>query len=186
MRRTPKLLTLIFLCFFSVTVLCQELRLKKGIIVDSLRINDSIPDTYALFLPQSFEMKGKWPLLTVFDMNGQAKNGMSQFVAAANDFGYVVAASNAIHDSVSLSENIVRAKRLMDQLIKILPINTRRIYTAGIEDGGRFANLMPIFIKNIEGTLSIDASIANIELLNMKNQFKFIGVTDKLKLILHV
>ena len=147
--------------------------------MDSLRIHDSIPETYAIFLPEKFELKGKWPLLTVFHMQGKAKQEMSKFVPIANGLGYVVAAPNAIHDSLSLSENMLRSKRMMDHLINLLPINKSRVYTAGIEDAGRFANLVPIFIKDVAGALSINAAIANIELLNGKNPFQFVGIVDK-------
>lgn len=147
--------------------------------MDSLKIHDSIPQTYALFLPENFELKGKWPLLAVMNTSGKAKQEMATFVPAANHFGYVVAAPNAIHDSLSLSENMLRTKTLMDHLINLLPLNKSRVYTAGFEDSGRFANLVPIFIKDVEGTISINAAIANVELLNAKNPFQFVGVVDK-------
>ena len=130
-------------------------------------------------MPKDFELKGKWPLLNVINMKGKAKQEMAKFVPLANHFGYVLAASNSIHDSLSLSENMLRTKMMMDHLINLLPINKSRVYTAGFEDGGRFANLVPIFIKDVEGTLSINAAIANIELLNAKNPFHFAGIVDK-------
>lgn len=179
MTRTLAPLTLILVCLVSIGIHSQELKIKKGVIVDSLRIHDSIPETYALFLPKNFELKGKWPLLAVTSMGGKAKQEMVKFVLAANRIGYVVAAPNAIHDSLSLSENMLRTKRMMDHLINLLPLSKSRVYTAGFEDSGRFANLVPIFIKDVEGTLSVNAAIANIELLNGKNPFQFVGLVDK-------
>lgn len=177
-RRTLPL-TIVFFAFISAGLFSQGLKIKKGTVVDSLKINDSIPETYALFLPQDFELKGKWPLLAVFNMNGQARQEVTRLATAANRFGYVVAAPNAVHDSLSLSENMLRAKRMMDHLLNLLPVHKGRIYTAGINKGGRFANLVPIFLKDVAGTLSIGAAITNIELLNIKNPFQFIAVVDK-------
>ncbi|MEM8929045.1 MAG: alpha/beta hydrolase [Bacteroidota bacterium] len=166
-------------CLVSFGVHSQELKIKKGVIVDSLSIHDSIPGTYALFVPKNFELKGKWPLLTVMNMKGKARQEMAAFIPAANRFGYVIAAPNAIHDSLSLSDNMLLVKGLIDHLINLLPLNKSRVYTAGFKDGGRFANLIPIVIKDVEGTLSINAAIANIELLNAKNPFQFVGMVDK-------
>ena len=48
---------------------------KKGKIIDSVRINDSISETYKLYLPKKFDGKGTWPVIFVFDMEG--KNGQA-------------------------------------------------------------------------------------------------------------
>ena len=179
MTRLNLLLILFFLLFFSFGAHTQELILKKGTVMDSLTIQDSIPNTFSLFLPQEFELKGKWPLLVVFDMKGRGRKELSKFVQAANRYNYILAASNVIHDSLSLTENMVRTKKLVNHLIDLLPINKSRVFTGGIEDGGRFANLVPIFLKDIEGSVCVNAPIANIELLNTKNPFQYIGVVEK-------
>ena len=157
----------------------QKLALKKGVVIDSLTINDSIPDTFSLFLPERFEMKGSWPLLTIFDLNGRTKTMMSGFISQANRNGFVVAAPEALHDSLSLSENMVKSKRVMEHVMNLLPINKSRVYAAGMEDGGQFASLVPVFLKDVEGTFVINASIANTQLLNPNNPFHFIGVADR-------
>ena len=157
----------------------QELRIKKGSIVDSLMVADSIQETFAVYLPRKFELKGKWPLLLVFDMQGRGKKGISGFTRIADSLGYVVASPNAVHDSVALTENILRTKRVLDKLLTILPVHRSRLYTAGVEDAGRFANLVPMLIREIDGAVSINAALANIELLNAKNPFHFIGIVQR-------
>ena len=168
---------LLFVSFYQLSA--QGLSLRKGIIIDSLKVQDSIQDSFSLFLPQTFQLKDKWPLLMVFDMKGQGKKEMAKFVKVANRYNYILAASNEIYDTVSLTENMLKTKRLVEHLARLLPINQSRIYTAGIEEGGRFANLVPIFLKDVAGTISVNAAIANTDLLNAKNSFHFIGVVDK-------
>ncbi|UOY05534.1 alpha/beta hydrolase [Muricauda sp. SCSIO 64092] len=180
MSKTFTLLTTLSLIFLSFSTYSQGLRIKKGTIIDSLAVvGDSIPETFSLYLPNKFELNKKWPLLMVFDMEGRGKDGISKFVGVADSLGYVVAAPNSIRDSVPISENMQRTKRVVDYLLELLPVNKSRIYTAGFESGGRFANLVPIFFREIVGTVSINAAIANTELLNAKNPFHFIGVVDK-------
>ena len=180
MSKTFTLLIILSLIFLSFSTYSQDLRIKKGTIIDSLAVvGDSIPETFSLYLPRKFGLHKKWPLLMVFDMEGRGKEGISKFVGAADSLGYVVAAPNSIRDSVSISENIQRTKRVVDYLLELLPVNRGRVYTAGFESGGRFANLVPIFLRDVEGTISVNAAIANAELLNAKNPFHFIGVVDK-------
>ncbi len=171
--------TLLCASLLALSSYSQEMRIKKGIIVDSLKVHDSIPDSYALFLPQRFEMKGKWPLLAVFNMKGDVKRQMFKYTTLAEKYGYVVVGYNSVRDTVSLSENMIRTKRVLDHLISIFPINKSRIYTAGKGAGGRFANLVPIFLKDIEGTVVENAALANVELLNAKNPFQFVGIVAK-------
>ncbi|GMN07329.1 hypothetical protein MTsPCn5_27180 [Croceitalea sp. MTPC5] len=154
----------------------QELRLQKGQLIDSIISNDSLKESFALYLPKKFDLKRKWPLIVVFEMGGRAKQALSVFKDAAEKKGFILAAPNSIHDSISLAKNMAISQRAIEKLITLLPIHKGRTYTAGFENGGRFANLVPVFIKEIEGTVSVGAAVANLELLAPKNQFYFIGI----------
>ena len=179
MSKIKQPITLLVVCIPFFGIFAQKLTLKKGIIIDSLKVRESLPETYALYLPKDFELKERWPLLAVFSMEGNGKNEVTKFITMAERFGYVIAGSNAIHDSLSLSENLLRTKAMLDHVVNSLPINRSRTYTAGFTDGGRFANLVPILLKNVAGTLSINAAIVNVALLNGKKPFQFIGIADK-------
>ncbi len=154
----------------------EQLKLKKGLIIDSLRVNDSLPETLALYLPTNFENTGKWPVLFVFDMGGRGKQALRMFKEAAEKQHYILAASNNLYDSLSISKNILIANRMFNEVLSIFPIHANRVYTAGFSSGARMASLLPSFIKNIEGVISCGATIPNTELLNSKNLFHFIGI----------
>ncbi|MEM9868861.1 MAG: alpha/beta hydrolase, partial [Bacteroidota bacterium] len=69
-----------------------QLSLKKGKIIDSLKINDSIPGTFSLYLPKQFDTREKWPLLLVIDLDGKEKQTTSLFLQGVEKEGYVMAA----------------------------------------------------------------------------------------------
>ncbi|MGX1929579.1 alpha/beta hydrolase [Flagellimonas sp. 2504JD4-2] len=170
---------LLFLAISALqTVVSQQMVLKKGTILQALPVNDSIPDTFSLYLPTNFTTEKQWPLLLIFDMKGKEKQTMSMFLQAAEDEGYVLAAPR-LSDSISLSNNMVKTGRTLEKVLDILPIGKSRIYSAGAGSGARFANLVPLFLKEVKGALSIGASIANIELLSPKRPFHFIGLVNK-------
>lgn len=167
---------LLLLLTYTVCGTAQELRLKKGIIINKVTVNDTISETFALYLPTNFEVSKKWPVVFVFDLEGHGKQALSMFRTAAEEEGYILAASNNVHDSLSISKNVLISTRMMSSLYSILPIQNNRIYTAGFSGGARLASLMPTFVRNINGVISCGSPIANIEVLNSKRPFYFIGI----------
>lgn len=165
--------------FFMSPTKAQQLTLKKGIIIDSLQINDSIPESFALFVPRSFKNNGKWPIVFVFDMEGRGKQALRMFQKDAEQQGYLLAASNNINDSLPLSKNILVANRMFGRVFSLFPVHRNRVYTAGFSKGARFASTVPSFIKGIDGVIAIGGGIPNTEILNSKNPFHFIGIVGK-------
>lgn len=171
-----KVLCFFFLinALFSFRSQAQEFTLKKGIITDSLKVGDQ--ESFAIYLPANFSMDRKWPLVVVCDMEGRGKRAVSMFHNAAEKQGYVLIGSNSIHDSVSITKNILATDRLLKNVRELVPIENQRIYSAGFSAGARFASLVPSFIKGFKGVISLGGAIPNYELLTNKNAFHFIGI----------
>lgn len=176
MKKIYLLTFLTFFCAFSL--FSQQLVLKKGEIIENLPINDSTENTYSLYLPKTFSMEKKWPLLLVFDTKGNEEKALGMFVVAAEKEGYILAAPK-LQDSISLTKNMVIASRTVQKLVSILPIHPERMYAAGEDSGGQFASLVPILIQGVNGTLSIGSSLANRELIDTKEPFHFVGIVSK-------
>ena len=87
------------------------------------------------------------------------------FKDSAESEGYVLIGSNSLHDSTTITKNILAANRLIIYIKELIPVNDRRIYSAGFSAGARFAALVPSFIKGITGVISLGAAIPNYELL---------------------
>ncbi len=146
--------------------------------MDSIPVQDSITSSYSLYLPRDFSTDKKWPLLLVFDLEGKDRQTLSIFRGPAEKEGYVLAAPK-VKDTISLTINMIVTNNVLEDIVNLLPIQKERIYTAGASGGGRFANLVPIFIKGVKGTISVGASLTNTDLLNVKQPFHFIGVVSK-------
>ncbi|MEP3211329.1 MAG: alpha/beta hydrolase [Maribacter sp.] len=170
-----KKLLLLFLAV-SFSGAAQQITLKKGAIIDAIAVNDSISENFALYLPTSFDFSKKWPVVFVFDMQGRGKQVLSMFRQAAEQQGYILAASNNVHDSITLSKNVLIASRMFNSVYAFLPIKNKRSYTAGFSGGARFASLVPTFVKEIQGVISCGAAVANEGVLSSKNKFHFIGI----------
>ena len=161
----------------AITCSAQQLTLKKGVIIDSLVVNDSLNETFSLYLPRAFEVSRAWPIVFVFDMQGRGKQALSMLRQAAEEQGYILAASDNMRDSVQVSKNIIVANRMFNRVFSILPIHTNRVYTGGFSEGGRFSSLVPTFVKGVQGVLACGATVANTEVLTSKNPFHFVGIS---------
>lgn len=172
---------IILFLFLGAGLLCnsQQMTLKKGVVIDSIAIKDSISESYSLYIPTNFEMDRNWPILFVFDMEGKGKQAIRMFTGAAEKHGYILAASNNVNDSLSTSQNILITGRMFNNVIGILPVQKNRIYSAGFDSGARFASVLPIFVKSIAGVISCGAVYPNMEILDNKNLFHFIGIVGK-------
>lgn len=171
-----KKILLLVLLATSFTATAQQLVLKKGIVLDSIKVNDSLPESFSLYLPEKFEVSKTWPVIFIFDTEGNGKRALSLFAPAAEENGYVLAASNDLRDSLSISQNILISNRLFNTVLSLLPISQNRSYTAGFSSGARMASVVPTFIKSITGVISCGSPVANTEVLSSKNPFHFIGI----------
>lgn len=171
-------LSLILSLFSMACVFSQQLVLKKGEVIDALPVQDSLNTTYSLYLPTNFNTEKEWPLLMIFNLDGKEKQALSMYVLAAEKEGYVLAAPKMV-DSLSVAKSMLLTSKVIQRVNDILPINHNRVYSAGESKGGRFATLVPLLFKGIKGVMTIGTSLANRELLNMKEPFHFIGMVNK-------
>tara|TARA_R110002167_G_scaffold308534_1_gene513345 strand:+ start:2482 stop:3894 length:1413 start_codon:yes stop_codon:yes gene_type:complete len=156
--------------------MAQKLTLKKGVIVDSVQVNDSLVESFALYLPKRFDVTKSWPVVFVFDMQGRGKQSLGMFLEAAEKGGYILAASNNLQDSLSITKNVLITSRMFTTVATLFKIEKDRAYTAGFAAGGRLASVIPTFIKEIKGVISSGASITNLGVLDVKRPFHFIGI----------
>ena len=134
----------------------QELRLLKGRITDSVALDAAPSETYAVYLPSFFEVTKEWPLLFVFDSEGKGYKAISVFKKIAERDGYIVVSSNAISNGI-ISENLKAFDRLSEEIFEKLPIDLRRVYTAGLAGGARQATSVAVATKKMDGVIACGA-----------------------------
>ena len=166
---------LLFFSFFAFVLQAQEFRLKPGEVFDTIPVAGT-EESYSVYLPTSYESKGKWPVLLVFNLEGEGLSDLKTLIPAAEKEGYLLAFSHQVQDSLSITDNVLVTDRMMESLKILLPVHLGRFYTYGKGIHARFANLVPVLLKDVEGVISDGAGLANQQLLNAKNPFHFIGI----------
>lgn len=168
-----------FLVFTLLLITCgikaQELRLQTGVITDSIVVPGT-EDTYAIYLPKEFTLQKSWPVVFVFDPGANGKNAISYFNEAAEDYQYVIIASNAVKNG-DYQTNLRRAARLISTINDNFPVDKQRIYLAGFSGGARLAMAIASISNNITGVIASGAGYSdNSMLIPENNSFAFIGM----------
>ena len=155
----------------------QEYRLRPGEVFDTIQV-EGTSESYSIYLPKSFQQKGKWPLMLVFNLQGKAGTDLNQLIPAAEREGYLLAYSHQVRDSLSITDNVLITDRMIESLKSIFPVHLGRVYTYGKDVNARFANLVPVLLKDVAGVISDGSGLANQQLINAKNPFHFIGIVS--------
>lgn len=79
---------LAFLVFFmSLQISAQQFKVQKGVVIDDLKITDSLDNSFAIYLPRAFEYTKKWPVLFVFDGKGRGRAAAQILATVAEEQG---------------------------------------------------------------------------------------------------
>lgn len=180
-------ITFLLLLFSAYTFQAQELVLPKGKVMDSIPVNDSIPETYSIYLPSSYTPETSWPVVFVFDARGRGISSARLFRQAAEEQGYIIAASNNISEGDSLINNLKVAGRMINSVHNYFLLKTNGIYTAGFDEGAEVASALPTVFTEIDGVMASGGVWVNPDILQKEGGFAFVGLAgfkdDKLYLL---
>lgn len=166
---------LVFVFSFQI-VFAQQISLRKGAVVDNLSVNDSISETFAIYLPATYSNEKSWPVIFVFDPEGRGKSVAQLFRQPGEEQGYIIVASNNIKSKDSLLNNLKVATRLMTRVFDLFSVDGNRIYTAGLAEGALVASAIPAVYKNIQGVLAVGDIWINADLLKKSQNFSILGL----------
>ena len=100
-----------FAVFLSLSVLVTAQ--TPGQLTPKVSTKADAQQTYALYLPSHYEASRHWPVLYLYDPGAHGAAAAEHFLAAAEKFGYIVAASNVSHNGpAEASVNALQAMSL--------------------------------------------------------------------------
>ena len=166
---------LLFLFSFPI-VFAQGITLSKGAVNDNLSVNDSLSETFAIYLPTNYSNERSWPVFFVFDSEGRGKSVVQLFRQPAEEQGYVIVASNNINSKDSLLNNLKVGTRLMSRVFNLFSVDRNRIYTAGLAEGAEVASAIPAVYNNIQGVLAVGDIWLKADLLKKDVNFSILGL----------
>ena len=168
-----KHLLLLGFFFQGVLLFAQDLVFQKGQLTDSVVVRNSNKETYALYLPTSFDQEQLSKIIFVFDPAARGKTGVSVFKTAAEKYNYVVVGSNNSKNG-PYELNFGIANRLFEDVFSRFNIDNTQIYVAGFSGGSRLAASIAILTNQMAGVIACGAGFAQQP--NLENNFNYVGL----------
>ena len=167
---------LIFFLFLTLHMSAQEFSVRKGVVVDDIKVADTLTESYSLYLPTTYQNGTAWPVLFIFDAQGRGKTAAQLLKATAEQQNYIVVSSNDIKRENSLEENVMVAARLLQRVTTTLPIDLTQVSTVGSMAGAKAATSIPLIFDNIHGAIAVGDHWVNFNIVDQKKTFNFIGI----------
>ena len=168
----------LFLFLLLGNLLCsQTIPFEKGKIIDSIPVKNTQKETFALYLPTTFNPDVNSAIIFIFDPSGTGKNGINTFKKAAEQFDYVLVCSNNSKNG-PYQMNFDITNRLFNHIFSEFNIDANRIYTAGFSGGSRLACTIAVLTGAIQGVIGCGAGFSG-ELdkkPTFESQFSYVGL----------
>jgi poly(3-hydroxybutyrate) depolymerase len=112
--------------------------LPKGQIIDKVVCLKNAEQSYALYLPSTYDAARKWPMLYAFDPGARGKLPVTQFKDAAEKYGWIVIGSNNSRNGSGQS-SVDAWNAINNDVAERLSVDERRTYATGFSGGARMA-----------------------------------------------
>lgn len=155
-RRHPCRAAVTAACVLLVATTGSAQALTPGVIHDEVACADDARETYALYLPSDYTPDRPWSLLLGFHPGARGRAIVETYRAAAERYGYIVAASNTSRNGPW--ETSARAVRAMSKDVATrFPVDAERLYLTGHSGGARVAMEVAAGSKDIAGVIASSA-----------------------------
>jgi len=114
-----------------------------GVVIPHVPCLADANESYALYLPSNFTPARRWPIIYVFDPFARGQDAAEVVRAAAEKFGYIVAASNNSKNG-PMGGSRQAAQAIWQDTQQRLPIDPNRRYFVGLSGGARVATSLAI------------------------------------------
>lgn len=123
----------------------------SGIIDQSCSMDPNIQFSY--YLPTSYAEGKKYPVLLLFDPQGDAHFALEKYTKAADQFEFILMSTNAIKNGLDGETAGHVMQTLLGSIGTQLPVNPTRVYVGGFSGGARYAAMLAMSGSGIQGLM---------------------------------
>lgn len=167
--------------FLLAPVFLQAQPFEKGVLKDTVRLISEPDESFALYLPESFEDQFPSAVIFVFDPAGRGKIGIQPFIEAAETYNLIVVCSNDSRNA-AYESNFEIAQRWFDDVFARFRIDPKLIYAAGFSGGSRLASTIGVLSGSFKGVIGCGASFSGNpgQVPYAKGHFYYFGLVGTL------
>lgn len=126
----------------------------SGQLVENVAARADATQTYALFLPASYDGTRAHPVLLVFDPRGRGTQAAKIFAGAAEEYGWIVISSNQTRSDGSHEPNERAIRALLPELGRYA-VDPKRVYAAGFSGTAMMAWGVGIATGRLAGAIGV-------------------------------
>ncbi|WP_406682946.1 hypothetical protein N1F78_09640 [Seonamhaeicola sp. MEBiC1930] len=169
-----KTITPLFI-FFTVFTFSQN-QFEKGVIIDSIPVGNNEGETFALYLPNSFNQKNISSAIYVFDPSGKGRNGLKPFIKASEKYGYIIFCSNNSKNG-PYEKNFKIFNNLFSHTTSVFKIRNNSIYLSGFSGGSRLACAIATLTEQFTGVIACGAGFPQVpEYMPSTQSYDYVGI----------
>jgi predicted esterase len=163
--------------FLATTLFAQKPAV--GVLVENVVTRSDNGQTYTLYLPTTYDLAQKHPLLFVFDPRGRGTSAAEIFREGAERFGWVVISSNGTRSDDDGEANDRAVRALVGEIARYA-IDRKRVYAAGFSGTAVLAWGVGLRTGALAGVIAVGGRLVAVLPPSRFSfaHYGFAGVTD--------
>ena len=149
-----------------------------GKVSGPLICNSDSVHNYFYYLPTYYDEEEPWPVIFLFDPSGMGERALEAFLPGAEEFGYILAASNTTENGPW--DNFLKgASALFEDVEQRFSVDPYRRYTAGFSGAAEAATGLAMMYDGIIGVIGCGAGFSPNYAPHFDIDFHYIGIIGK-------
>ena len=124
----------------------------RGVVTDPVSCTEAPSQTYALYVPSTYTPDRPWSVLLAFHPAARGRQLVEKYQAAAERYGYIVAASNNARNGPH-AVSAAAAQAMGADVSRRFAIDPKRIYLTGFSGGARVSLALALGNDAIAGVI---------------------------------
>lgn len=176
--RTP--FFLLFMLLGSLPIMNAQMRYEKGSVIPSLPVSNTKDETFALYLPRSYEESMPQPILFIYDPMGRGKIGVQPFIEASEKYGLILVCSNDSRNA-PYPQNFDISNHLFNHVFSNFNINEDEMFASGFSGGSRLASAIASLTDKFVGVIGCGAGFSGLQEHTPSTQkYAYVGLCGNL------
>ncbi len=152
---------------------------KKGEIISSISVSEDTKETFALYLPKSFEASQPSSVVFIFEPAGRGEVGIKPFIESSETYNHILICSNNSRNG-SNDANFEIINRLFLSVFSKFKIDDKQVFLAGFSGGSRLASTIAVMTNKIAGVIACGAGFPlNQAYMPTIQKFSYVGICGK-------
>ncbi|WP_340074870.1 hypothetical protein [Leptobacterium sp. I13] len=167
---------LLFTILFAPSIYGQTVSYEKGIIIDSIPVDKDSGETFALYLPRSYNPVEKSAIVFIYEPAARGRVGVEPFIEAAELYNYILICSNNSKNG-PYEKNFEILNSLFTSVFNQFDIDANQVYTAGFSGGSRLAVTVAVLTGEIQGVIACGGGFSSQpEHIPSEGAFSYVGL----------